>query len=109
MSTLKTATAVAHETVGRMASFDAQSLNGQNSVSIARAAVITDRRQGRELGLLSRFIEAYEAYDGQDLGFFLHIWEGYLAGEDEPCPETDDGLHEVTAGSCDQCGSKNRN
>lgn len=109
MSILKTATAIAHETVKRVASFDAQHLNGQNAVSIARSAVLTDRGQIRRLGLLSRFVEAYEAYDGDDVGTFIHVWEDYFAGEDEPCPEAADGLHQITAGSCDQCGSRNRN
>lgn len=108
MSILKTATAIAHETVNRVASFDAQHLTGGNAVSIARSAVLTDRGQIRQLGLLSRFVEAYEAYDGDDVSAFIHAWEDYFSGQDEPCPETDDGLHQVTSGSCDQCGAKNR-
>lgn len=107
--TMKTATRIAHDTVARLASFDAERLTGQNAVAIARSAILTDRKQIRELGLLNRFVEAYEAFDGDDLSVLLHAWEDYFAGEDEPCSGRADGLHQVTDGSCDMCGSKNRN
>ncbi|MEB3022985.1 hypothetical protein [[Mycobacterium] crassicus] len=58
---------------------------------------------------LFQFVEAYEAYEGDDVGSFIVAWEGYLAGSDWPCPQSKDGLHRVTEGSCDQCGDKNRN
>lgn len=105
---MKTATRIAHDTIERLASLRAKTLTGENAVTIAASAILTDRKQIRQTGMLSRFAEAYEAYDGDDVGTFIHTWEDYLAGEDEPCPATDDGLHQVTSGSCDQCGSKNR-
>jgi hypothetical protein len=55
------------------------------------------------------FVKAYEAYEGDDVGNFIHQWQQFLAGKDCPCPETPDGLHQVTHGSCDMCGDKNRN
>jgi hypothetical protein len=55
------------------------------------------------------FVEAYESYDGDDVGNFIAQWEQYLAGHDFPCKETPTGLHQVTDGSCDMCGDKNRN
>lgn len=62
----------------------------------------------RDSGLLDRFVEAYVSYHDDNMAFFIHEWSNYLAGVDTPCPETDDGLHQVTSGSCDMCGSKNR-
>ncbi|AOS94933.1 MULTISPECIES: hypothetical protein [Mycobacterium avium complex (MAC)] len=55
------------------------------------------------------FVEAYEAYEGNDVGWFIQSWQAILAGRDTRCPETRDGLHQVTHGSCDMCGEKNRN
>ena len=52
-------------------------------------------------------IEAWEAFDGDDVSTFFLEWDGYLAGDDEPCGESADGLHQVSDGSCDLCGSKN--
>lgn len=106
---MKTPHDIAMATVKRMAAPDAQHLTGLHAVSMATSAIKADREQVRQLGLLSQFVEAYEAYDGQDVSSFLHEWEDYLAGTDEPCPGSADGLHQVTSGSCDQCGSKNRN
>lgn len=31
-----------------------------------------------------------------------------LTGQDQPCPQDPSGIHQVTDGSCDLCGSKNR-
>lgn len=106
--TMQTPTRVAHDTVQRVAAIDAERLSGGDAVSIARSAIVADRKQIRELGLLGQFVKAYEAFDGDDVGQFTHDWEDYLSGLDEPCPQTADGLHQVTHGSCDQCGSKNR-
>lgn len=53
-------------------------------------------------------LNAYDAFDGEDVGTFTGAWDDYLAGRDTPCPERADGLHQVTEGSCDMCGSKNR-
>ena len=30
-------------------------------------------------------------------------------GDEDPCPESEDGKHQVTGGSCDLCGAKNFN
>ncbi|MDD4865585.1 MAG: hypothetical protein PHQ28_00145 [Mycobacterium sp.] len=54
-------------------------------------------------------IEAYDSYDGDNVDYFIRTWEKILAGEEFPCPATADGLHQVTDGSCDMCGDKNRN
>lgn len=51
---------------------------------------------------LYRFIDAYEAYDGGDLGELIHAWS-----TGDICQETPTGLHQVSEGSCDMCGSKN--
>lgn len=59
------------------------------------------------LATVDELIDAYEAYDG-DLGFFITAWNDYTAGHDFPCPESEDGIHYVTDGSCDGCGDKNR-
>lgn len=56
---------------------------------------------------LDDFVRAYEAYDGQDVGQFIHQWGFYLDGKEQPCAAAPDGVHQVTAGSCDQCGHKN--
>lgn len=53
-----------------------------------------------------QIIDAYDAFDGEDIGEFTEAWDHYIAGKDVPCI-TPDGLHQITAGSCDQCGRKN--
>ena len=100
---------IATETVTRIAALDARRLSGNHARKIAIKAIRADRQQLAEDNLPRRMIEAYEAYDGQDVDAFIAAWTEYLTGADSPCPETADGLHEVTEGSCDQCGSKNRN
>ena len=55
----------------------------------------------------SDLIEAWESLDG-DVDAFISAWASYADGVDSPCPEAGDGLHQVTDGSCDLCGSKNR-
>lgn len=57
--------------------------------------------------MISRLIEAYESHDG-DLDGFIGAWGEYLTGQDKPCPETANGIHRVTDGSCNECGAKNR-
>lgn len=59
------------------------------------------------LATVDALIEAYEAFDG-DLDGFIDAWNDYTAGLDFPCPEHPTGLHQVTDGSCDLCGDKNR-
>ena len=54
------------------------------------------------------FVDAYERYEGDNVDVFITMWQGYLAGEDYPCPESPTGIHQVTYGSCDNCGDKNR-
>jgi hypothetical protein len=61
----------------------------------------------------SDIIDAYEEFDGDDLGAWQEAWDRYLAGTDTPCRSVDgeiygDGIHQVTDGSCDRCGAKNR-
>lgn len=53
-------------------------------------------------------VEAWEAMTYEDVSYFEDSWDRYLAGEDEPCSEAATGLHQVSNGSCDLCGSKNR-
>ncbi|WP_026820027.1 hypothetical protein [Arthrobacter castelli] len=60
------------------------------------------------LATVDALIEAYEAFDG-DVDGFISAWNDYTAGLDFPCPEDPAGIHDVTYGSCDQCGDKNRN
>ncbi|AMS02734.1 hypothetical protein BJD55_gp032 [Gordonia phage Yvonnetastic] len=61
------------------------------------------------MATLSEFVEAYENYEGDNVGTMIHMWEKYyLPGIETPCADLrSGGLHEVTAGSCDQCGMKN--
>lgn len=54
-------------------------------------------------------VEAWEAFDGDDVSTFFLAWDRYISGEDTPCPKSSDGIHQVDSGSCDLCGSKNRN
>ncbi|MFT4284292.1 MAG: hypothetical protein QM598_05600 [Protaetiibacter sp.] len=58
---------------------------------------------------LDRCLAAWEAFDG-DVDGFLSAWVSYLTGADNPCPDDPSGagLHYVTDGSCNYCGSKNR-
>ena len=89
---------------------------------VAETAIMADRLQVREaltksdaiagirsFPLISAndLIEAYVAYDGE-VDTFVHTWQGYIQDEDFPCPDSLDGLHYVTSGSCDMCGDKNR-
>lgn len=60
------------------------------------------------LATVDALIEAYEAFDGSDPSTFIDAWNDYTAGLDFPCPEHPAGLHQVTDGSCDLCGDKNR-
>ena len=50
--------------------------------------------------------DAYESYDG-DVDYFVRRWAEFLNHEDEPCPATEDGIHQISDGSCDECGAKN--
>lgn len=56
---------------------------------------------------LYRFVDAYEAYDGDNVGQFIHLWQEILSGREPDwyCAESADGLHWVTSGSCDECGA----
>jgi hypothetical protein len=60
------------------------------------------------LATVDALIDAYEAFDGHDISVFVDAWNDYTAGLDFPCPEHPAGLHQVTDGSCDLCGDKNR-
>lgn len=62
-------------------------------------------------------LEAWEAFDSElprssshsiDADVFFEAWNRYMLGHDFPCPESADGLHTVTCGSCDSCGDDNR-
>lgn len=57
---------------------------------------------------VSELVDAYERFDG-DVEFFVHQWNDHILGIDFPCPGSDSGTHGVTEGSCNGCGSKNRN
>jgi hypothetical protein len=57
----------------------------------------------------SDVLNAYDAFQGDDVGDFTFAWDDYLAGRDKPCAWTADGLHDTSAGSCDMCGRKNYN
>ncbi|AOE43844.1 hypothetical protein SEA_SPEEDDEMON_1530 [Gordonia phage SpeedDemon] len=61
------------------------------------------------MATLNDFVEAYEAYDGDNVGTLIHMWERfYLPGIETPCPDLrTGGLHQITDGSCDLCGAKN--
>lgn len=55
---------------------------------------------------LSDFVEAYEAYAGDSLGQFVHVWERFiLTGKDlrYHCAAATDGTHEIGAGECVRC------
>lgn len=55
-----------------------------------------------------QILNAYEAYPGDwDVDAFESAWDGFLRGDDTPCPAVEWGVHQVTAGSCDNCGRKN--
>lgn len=109
------------------AAFQSGWLDGNDLASIlqetARDAVLADRAQIHEalqtgqavpgirtdaVPSVSALIDAYAAYDGE-VDTFVHEWQGYFEGRDTPCPDSDDGLHYVTSGSCDMCGDNNRN
>ena len=60
-------------------------------------------------------IKAYEQWIGgryplwsKNFDVFADAWSRYLTGRDVPCPDDPCGLHQVSDGSCDLCGSKNR-
>lgn len=90
---------------------------------IITRALTEDRKQIREalerpdavpgfrafpLATVDALIDAYERFDGADPAVFVDAWNDYTAGLDFPCPEHPAGLHQVTDGSCDLCGDKNR-
>lgn len=60
----------------------------------------------------SDILNAYDAFDGEDVGTFTQAWDEYLAGADEPCTAAADGLHYDPAGfgrgACALCGKVNR-
>jgi len=56
----------------------------------------------------SDVVNAWERFDGDNVDTFFWWWDLYLAGKDFPCPESPSGIHQVTDGSCDLCGDKNR-
>lgn len=60
------------------------------------------------LATVDALIDAYEAFDGNDVSVFVDAWNDYTVGLDFPCPEHPAGLHQVASGSCDLCGDKNR-
>lgn len=53
-------------------------------------------------------IEAYESYAG-DIEHFVYWWNRYLKGDDFPCRESLDGIHQVFDGACNLCGDRVRN
>lgn len=55
----------------------------------------------------SQILNAYDDFQGEDVGIFTTIWDVYLRGEMEPCKDAADGIHQITSGSCDICGGKN--
>ena len=61
------------------------------------------------LATVDALIHAYEAFDGNDITLFVDAWNDYTAGLDAPCSQDRAGIHQVTDGSCDLCGDKNRN
>lgn len=77
-------------------------------------------REAREDGpavAVEELIEAWEAFDADvprssshslDVSVFFEAWGRYLTGRDTPCPNVAHGVHDVTDGSCNNCGSKNR-
>lgn len=48
-------------------------------------------------------LNAYAAFEGEDVGTFTEAWDGYIAGDAEPCTSPD-GLHGYEAGTCIHCG-----
>jgi len=82
---LKTPHQIARKAITDLVPPTAQKIAGHTAVSAAVAAIHADREQLRTSGMLSRFVEAYEAYDGDDVDQFIHDWSGYFAGEDEAC------------------------
>jgi sugar phosphate isomerase/epimerase len=60
------------------------------------------------LATADELIDAWDAFDGDNVSVFIDAWNAYTAGEDFACPESPDGLHDVSDGSCNGCGDKNR-
>lgn len=86
--------------------------SAHHHVTVAEARDWEENRREADLYVESeiaaeRGYEAYVAYDGE-VDTFVHNWQGYIQDEDFPCPDSLDGLHYVTSGSCDMCGDKNR-
>lgn len=92
-------------------------------VELIENAIEVDRAQVREAlaqphavpgfrpfqpATVDTLIDSYEVFDGDDLSVFIDAWNDYTAGIDFPCPETPSGSHQVSDGSCDLCGDKNR-
>jgi len=77
-------------------------------------ALIERARKTKPTITTSDVLNAYAAFDGDNVAVFTEAWDKFLAGEDEPCRGGQyndiigDGLHNVTDGSCDECGAKNR-
>ncbi|MDL5351149.1 hypothetical protein [Microbacterium sp. zg-YB36] len=102
---------------------NSQNINGDGfRRAIAVAAIEADRAQLREalasagpvpgirpyrLATVDELLQAWDEYRGDETAF-VDAWNAYTAGEDFPCPEAFGGVHEVTDGSCDACGDKNR-
>jgi|TARA_R100000482_G_scaffold124710_2_gene78566 hypothetical protein len=94
-------------------------------LAMLAAAVESDRAQLREairsdrpipglrpyrLATVDELLNAWDQFDSYsgDVSEFVDAWNNYTAGLDFACPDSPDGLHAVTGGSCDNCGDKNR-
>lgn len=79
-----------------------------NAINVDRAQREPEPRPSYKPATINALIEAWEAFGYDDVSVFIHHWEKYLAGYDFPCPKHPAGIHQVTDGSCDLCGDKNR-
>lgn len=95
----------------------------QELVRIAKDAIEADRVElksalersdavpgfrAHPLATADALIDAYDVFTGPDISVFIDAWNNFTAGIDFPCPENPTGLHQVTDGSCNLCGDKNR-
>lgn len=85
-------------------------------VALEARSELLDAVQGSEaipgvrpyrLATVDELLDAWEAFNG-DVDGFITAWNDYTEGKDFPCPNVAHGVHDVTDGSCNNCGSKNR-
>lgn len=86
--------------------------SGSASPSEAREVLREILGHASETPHTSDILNAYDAFEGDDVGTFTAAWDEYLAGTDTPCTAAADGLHYdpegFGRGACALCGKVGR-